>query len=397
MELYNSLTQKKELFEPVGEEVKIYVCGITPYDTTHLGHAFTYISFDTLIRYLNFRGWRVRYVQNLTDIDDDILRKAREVGDDWKSLGEKWSRRFFEDLDALNVLRPTYYVRATESIDKIIEITRQLIARNYAYEHGGNVYFSVNKSLTFGRLSHLSREEMLPIANQRGNNPNDPNKVDPLDFVLWQAMKPDEPAWDSPWGKGRPGWHIECSAMSLNYLGETVDIHGGGGDLIFPHHECEIAQSEHYTGVHPFVRTWMHIGMVYLDGAKMSKSLGNLILARDLLKHYSANAIRLYLLNHHYRQEWAHNPAELQEAAAHAAELEAASAVPAVGSGLPVSFEAEEAAFSRAMEDDLNTPIAVIPLLDLAGRIKEGAGKRDVVAAQGALRRMGAVLGLRLQ
>ena len=218
-------------------------------------------------------------------------------------------------MDALNVLRPTSYPRATEEIPRIVEMTQVLLDKEFAYEKNGGIYFRVDSCDSFGQLSRIPRDEMLPVANERGNIPDDPNKQDPLDFVLWQAAKPGEPTWDSPWGPGRPGWHIECSAMSLHYLGETIDIHGGGGDLVFPHHECEIAQSEQYTGVRPFVRFWMHIAMVRYEGEKMSKSLGNLIMARDLLQDYSANAIRAYLLSHHYRTPWDYDQAGLAQAA----------------------------------------------------------------------------------
>ena len=244
MKLYNSLTRKVEPFQPLADEVTVYTCGITPYDTTHLGHAFTYTSADVLIRYLEYQGWRVRYVQNVTDIDDDILRKAKELGEDWRSLGNRWTAFFIRDMQALNVRPPDVFPRATEVISEIIEAVKRLIDAGVAYESHGNVYFSVRSWESYGKLSRLSPEAMLPIANERGNNPDDPNKRDPLDFVLWQAQAPGEPAWESPRGPGRPGWHIECSTMARCYLGETVDIHVGGADLMFPHHEGEIAQFE---------------------------------------------------------------------------------------------------------------------------------------------------------
>ncbi len=288
MKLFNTLTQSLEQFVPLEDKkVRIYVCGVTPYDTTHLGHAFTYVSFDTLIRYLEFLGYTVNYVQNVTDIDDDVLRKARELGVAWDELGKRETERYLNDMDALNVRRPNVYARASAEIPTMLEIIQTLLARGLAYENQGNVYYSVKQDSGFGLMAQAiglnDYQSMLTIANERGNFPDDPHKKDPLDFVLWQAQAPGEPAWPSPWGPGRPGWHIECSAMSLRYLGEQLDIHGGGADLAFPHHTCEIAQSEHFTDKAPFSRFWMHTGMVHQDGEKMSKSLGNLTLVSDLL------------------------------------------------------------------------------------------------------------------
>jgi L-cysteine:1D-myo-inositol 2-amino-2-deoxy-alpha-D-glucopyranoside ligase len=394
MRLFNTMSREKEEFAPVHHYVTMYVCGITPYDTTHLGHAFTYIVFDTLARYLQFKGWPVRYAQNVTDIDDDILRKARQVGEDWKELGDRWTRRFITDMDALNVLRPTYFPRATEEIPRIIDMTRVLLDKGHAYQKAGNVYFSVASCIRFGKLSRIQRQEMLPIANERGNIPDDPNKRDPLDFVLWQAAKPDEPSWASPWGQGRPGWHIECSAMSQHYLGDTLDIHGGGGDLVFPHHECEIAQSEQYTGVQPFVRFWMHIAMVRHEGEKMSKSLGNLIMAHDLLQTYSGDAIRAYLLSHHYRTAWEYEEAALKQAARRAERYAAASQADPIAGGQPLDSMAYRERFTEAMDDDLNTPTALSVLDELAQAILAAAGHQDLVGAQGTLRQLAGVLGL---
>jgi cysteinyl-tRNA synthetase len=397
MQLYNTMTQQKETFTPAGDDVTMYVCGITPYDTTHLGHAFTYVVFDTLARYFQFKGWPVRYAQNVTDIDDDILRKAKEVGENWKTLGNRWTRRFIEDMDALNALRPTYYPRATGEIARIIEMTQVLLDKGYAYEKNGGVYFHVDNCLYFGQLSHIPRDGMLSIANERGNVPDDPNKRDPLDFVLWQAAKPGEPTWDSPWGPGRPGWHIECSAMSLHYLGQSIDIHGGGGDLIFPHHECEIAQSEQYTGVQPFVRFWMHVAMVRHEGEKMSKSLGNLVMARDLLQTYSPDAVRAYLLSHHYRTPWEYDEVALRRAASRVERYVAASHADAVAGGNPLDAAPYRDRFAAAMDDDLDTPSALSALDDLARAILAAAGEQDLVAAQGILRQLTGVMGLQLQ
>ena len=244
MNIYNTLSGAVEPLEPTGRAITLYVCGITPYDTTHLGHAFTYTVADVLVRHLESQGLTVRYVQNVTDIDDDILRKAAEVGEDWRALGNRWTSHFIRDMQVLNVRPPDEYPRATDVIPDIVTAVGALIERGLAYVSGGSVYYHVDAWPAFGRLSHLPRSEMLDVANERGNRPDDPHKRDPLDFVLWQAQAPGEPTWDSPWGPGRPGWHIECSVMSTRFLGPTLDFHGGGGDLVFPHHECEIAQAE---------------------------------------------------------------------------------------------------------------------------------------------------------
>ncbi len=290
MQLFNTQSGRIERFTPRDGTVGLYVCGVTPYDTTHIGHAFTFLTFDILVRVMRHKGWDVTYVQNVTDIDDDILRKAKEVGLTWKQLGDRETARYLKDMRDLNWLEPDHYVRATDHIPEMLEITQALIDKGHAYESGGNVYFSVSSDPEFGKLSHIPRDQMLPIANERGNTPDDPNKRDPLDFVLWQKSVDDEPSWDSPYGPGRPGWHVECSAMASRYLGPSIDIHGGGADLIFPHHECEVAQSENAFGVEPFARTWVHVAMVGYNGEKMSKSLGNLVLVSDALKDYSADA-----------------------------------------------------------------------------------------------------------
>ena len=372
MKLFNTLTQSLEDFMPLEDNmVRIYVCGVTPYDTTHLGHAFTYVSFDTLIRYLEFRGYTVKYVQNVTDIDDDVLRKARELNMAWDELGRRETERYLNDMDALNVRRPDVYARATEEIPTMIEVISVLLARGFAYECEGNVYFSIKQDPEFSVMPHAlglnSYDAMLKIANERGNFPDDPHKRDPLDFVLWQAQAPGEPAWPSPWGPGRPGWHIECSAMAMRYLGRQLDIHGGGADLAFPHHTCEIAQSEHFTGIAPFVRTWMHTGMVYQDGEKMSKSLGNLTLVSDLLKDYSANAIRVTLLNHHYRYPWECFPADLEVATETVAHFQQVQKL--VGERVDGEDMLLRDRFRAAMENDLNTPEAILLLRQAADTV----------------------------
>jgi len=396
MRVYNTLSGKIEAFEPHGQSVKIYACGITPYDSTHLGHAFTYTTIDVLIRYLEFLGKSVDYVQNITDVDDDILRKANEVDQDWKLLGDRWTARFIKDMIALNVRPPNHFPRATDVIPQVVEMVLRLIGAGVAYQSGGNVYFHIDAWPEYGKLSRLSRDEMLPIANERGNNPDDVHKQDPLDFVLWQARAPDEPAWDSPWGPGRPGWHIECSTLAAHYLGLPIDIHSGGADLEFPHHESEIAQAEGAFGKRPFVRYWIHTAMVHHEGEKMSKSLGNLLMVDKLLQSCSPDALRLYLASHHYRRPWSHDPAELHRSERMAGKL--CRAVTAdCASGNPMDASWGQDTFTRAMDDDLDAPRAIKALGQLAEQIL-GAGSEghDVKDAQETLRSMGRIFGLRL-
>ncbi|GAC1436620.1 MAG: cysteine--tRNA ligase [Ktedonobacteraceae bacterium] len=365
MKLFNTLTQSLETFVPLDDTVRIYVCGVTPYDTTHLGHAFTYVSFDTLIRYLEFSGHKVKYVQNVTDIDDDVLRKARELGMQWDELGRRETERFLRDMDALNVRRPDVYAKATEEIPGILTMVKTLVERGYAYVNEGCVFYDVRHDPDFGAMARAVGLEdyasMLAVANERGNFPKDTRKRDPLDFVLWQAQAPGEPAWASPWGPGRPGWHIECSAMSLHHLGEQIDIHGGGADLNFPHHTCEIAQSEHYTQKNPFSRIWAHTGMVYQDGEKMSKSLGNLTLISNLLKEYTADAIRIVLQSHHYRYPWECFTDDLKIAADTANTFQQLRAF--VGNDLSLEQTEDTTLlhnrFVSVMDNDLNTPEAI--------------------------------------
>jgi L-cysteine:1D-myo-inositol 2-amino-2-deoxy-alpha-D-glucopyranoside ligase len=305
LQLYNSLSRRIEPFSPAHATVTFYVCGITPYATTHLGHAFTYAMADTLLRLLEQQGHPVCYVQNLTDVDDAILREARRVQEDYRALGDRWTKHFVQEMQTLNIRAPDHFPRATDALPEIIATVRQLCQVGVAYQAGDSVYFDIDAWSSYGKLSRLSLQEMLPIANARGNDPDDPRKRHPLDFILWQAQSAGEPAWESPWGPGRPGWHIECSTLAQHFLGETIDIHGGGSDLLFPHHESEIAQAECLTGQEPFARWWFHTAMVQLAGRKISKSLGNLIMVQDLLREYSPDAIRLFLAGHHYRQIWA--------------------------------------------------------------------------------------------
>lgn len=396
MHLFNTQSMEKELVTAPAGKLGIYVCGVTPYDTTHAGHAFTFLTFDILVRYLRYLDFDVTYVQNVTDIDDDVLRKAKELGTTWDELGKRETERYLQDMRDLNALAPDHFLRATDHIKEMIGIIEPLIANGHAYESNGSVYFSVASDPEFGKLSHLDRAEMLPIANERGNNPDDPNKRDPLDFILWQAAAPGEPTWESPWGPGRPGWHIECSAMATKYLGDTVDIHGGGADLVFPHHECEIAQTENATGKKPFVRYWMHSGMVGYQGEKMSKSLGNLVLARDILGSYSADAARLYLFSHHYRESWEYVDEEVEEWARLAEDLREAVDFPAFGVEEEVEVSVFRERFMNAMNDDLDTPSAIEALREISQAILEAPEDDDVREAQETLRELSAILGLKL-
>ena len=396
-------------FAPVGDRaaVGLYVCGVTPYDTGHLGHAFTYVSFDVLHRYLEYLGHDVTYVQNLTDVDDDMLRRARETGEDYLGLGNRHVTAFLTEMQALNWLPPDHYPRATEHIAEMLGLIGRLMERGVAYAAEGSVFFSIDAYPRYGELSHLSREEMLPIANERGNVPDMPGKRDPLDFVLWQPSLPDEPAWESPWGAGRPGWHIECSAMSMTYLGSRFEIHGGGDDLRFPHHESELAQSEAATGERPFVAHWTHAGMLSYGGEKMSKSLGNLVLVRDLLRTYPGDAIRHYLVSRHYRSEVDYVEADLARSAEAAAalraaclraeELEPAATSLADAGALDPAVARHRAGFLEAMDEDLDTPRAMPELDALAMLALEQADPRIAAQAGWMVRELGArILGLRL-
>ncbi len=394
LRLYNTASRQVEPFAPVGDTVGLYVCGVTPYDTTHMGHAFTYVIFDTLTRVLRRAGWDVTYVQNVTDIDDDILKRARETGKQWDALGREQTAQYERDSRALNIAPPTHFLRATDEIDQMIPLIATLIEKGHAYVSGGNVYFSVASDPDYGSLSRYGREEMRTIAAERGGNPNDPQKRDPLDFLLWQAAQPDEPAWESPWGKGRPGWHIECSAMAMHFLGPTVDIHGGGADLIFPHHESEIAQSECATDVHPFVRVWMHTAMVRYQGEKMSKSLGNMVFVRDALQQYNADAIRLYLLNHQYRASWEYEDDGPASFLPPVRQATAALALPIADDGASLDAVPFVADFDRALENDLDTPAAIVAFQSLVTAMTDtGYASGN---SRAALRGMAETLGLRL-
>ncbi len=397
LKLYNSLTREKEIFKPIKKDkVSIYVCGITPYDTTHLGHAFTYVFFDVLVRYLTSRGLKVNYTQNVTDIDDDILKKAKEKKTDYKKLGDFWTERYLLDMKSLNVLPSTNFVKATDSINKMIEIINSLLENSYAYTNDGNVYFDVSKFKEYGKLSKFNKKQMILISKERGADPNDPLKKNPLDFILWQKVKKNEPYWDSPFGIGRPGWHIECSAMVSKYLGRQIDIHGGGKDLIFPHNENEIAQSESYTEKSPFVKYWMHTAMVLCNGEKMSKSLGNLIMVKDLLAKYSPNAIKWTILLHYYRNPWEYEEKELNACEDYL--LRVAVALKQINkvSVRKVKADIYLRDFICAMDDDLDTPKALRLILKITKRIQKEKNKSNIKELQEVLKTITTTLGLKL-
>jgi L-cysteine:1D-myo-inositol 2-amino-2-deoxy-alpha-D-glucopyranoside ligase len=349
MQLYDTARREVVPFEP-GHVVTMYTCGITPYDSTHLGHATAYVTYDVLQRRLRDLGHDTQCVRNVTDVDDDILRKARELGVHYLDLAAEETARFDADIRALNNLPCFSEPRATSAIHDILGFIGMVLDRGHAYRAGGAVYFSVGSFENFGQLSHFSRDEMLELAAQRGGNPDDPDKRDPLDFVLWQPSAPDEPSWESLWGPGRPGWHIECSALALRELGTTIDLHGGGSDLVFPHHECESAQSEAATG-QPFVRHWMHQAMVRMDGEKMSKSLGNLVFVSELVKEWEPMVVRVAIVAHHYRDSWEWDATLMPEAAERLERWRRA------GEGDAALDEVR-----AALDADLDTPGAVVAI-----------------------------------
>ena len=397
LRIHNTFTRTKEELVPLNpEEVRIYVCGVTVYDLAHVGHARSALVFDMICRYLRFKGYRVRFVKNFTDVDDKIIKRAREEGGDWRELAERYVREYQDDMKNLGVESPDWEPRATEFIPQMIGLVEQLLAKGFAYRVNGDVYFEVRRFPRYGRLSGKNLEELLVGARVEV----DERKRDPMDFALWKASKPGEPAWESPWGAGRPGWHIECSAMSMHYLGESFDIHGGGEDLIFPHHENEIAQSEAATDK-PFVRYWIHNGFVRLKAEKMSKSLGNILTVKSLLERHSEDALRYYLLDTHYR-----NPLEFWEPrlgdtaravsrlrsligdarrraheskvdlgppiAEEVAEWFVADAVRSLGDErLRGQVDECRTRFIEAMDDDFNTPQGLGALFEFAGKLFE--------------------------
>ncbi|PWW41556.1 cysteinyl-tRNA synthetase [Idiomarina loihiensis] len=391
--VFNTLTRKKQLFEPIQPgHVGIYVCGVTTYDYCHIGHARTYVAFDIVVRYLRKLGYSVKYVRNITDLDDKIIKRAAENGEDFHQVTERFIREMHKDFDALNLVRPDIEPRVTSHMDEIIQMIERLIENGNAYEAGnGDVLFDVSTFNDYGKLSRQDLEQL-----QAGSRVDvDTAKQDPLDFVLWKSAKPGEPSWSSPWGEGRPGWHIECSAMNKKHLGSTFDIHGGGSDLSFPHHENEIAQSC-CANQSEYVKYWMHSGMVQVDNEKMSKSLGNFFTIRSVLEQYDAETVRYFLLSSHYRSQLNYTQENLDQA--HSALERLYTAL----RDITPQTASEELrskywqSFQQAMDDDLNAPEAMSVLFEIAREINRNRESAPDTAAQLAhvLLELAEVMGL---
>ena len=393
LKIYNTLTNHKDTFVPIEEgKVGIYVCGMTVYDYCHLGHARVMVVFDVVVRYLRELGYDVTYARNITDVDDKIIKRAYENGEDIHTLTARFIEIMNEDADALGVIRPDLEPRATDSMDDIIAMISALVKNGHAYKgDNGDVYYDVSKFRRYGRLSGKNIGDLQAGARIEINE----SKDDPLDFVLWKAARRDEPGWPSPWGDGRPGWHIECSAMSTRQLGDHFDIHGGGMDLKFPHHENEIAQSEAATG-QQFVNYWMHNGFVRVDEEKMSKSLGNFFTVREILRNYRAEEVRYFILGSHYRSPLNYSQENLENSKAALTRLYTAMRGLSPGGEPDTSCERYRSAFHVAMDDDFNTPEAIAVLFELARDINKcrdsDAVKAGILA--GCLYRLGGVLGL---
>ena len=395
MKLYNTLAGEVEEFVPSdGQSVKMYICGVTPYSSTHVGHALSYVAFDVLKRYLEHLGYKVRHVQNFTDVDDKIILKAQEEGITPQELVDRFVEDFFRGMDALNVQRADVYPLATQEMTPIIDTIQNLVDKGYAYPGGGDVFFRVTKSKDYGKLSHRTLDGMQAGARIEV----DPHKEHPMDFVLWKGAKSGEPYWESPWGPGRPGWHIECTSMAMTYLGESLDIHGGGQDLIFPHHENEIAQSEASTDAMPFSRYWVHNGLLQLGEDKMSKSLGNLVSLDEALANYSADSLRLYFLSSHYRSPLSYSEEGCAAMERSSDRLRHVLARDGGGKGESMDTGDYQERFLSAMDEDLNTPKALAVLFDLVRDMnRAGDEGQDITPAQDCLRRLGGILGLTFQ
>src|SRR5688572_12846934 len=405
--LYNTLTHKKEDFQTLEPNVvKMYVCGVTVYNDAHVGHAMSALVFDVIRRYLEYRGYNVKQVMNYTDVDDKIINRAKQLGEDPLKLSQRYIEDYSKELTGLNILPATSYPQVSKTMPLIIQFIEGLIKKGYAYAaNNGDVYFRVTKDEDYGKLSGRKLDDMQAGARIEVGEA----KEHPMDFALWKAAKPGEIFWESPWGKGRPGWHIECSAMNLAELGEQIDIHGGGNDLIFPHHENEIAQTESYTGK-PFARYWIHNGMLQLGAEKMSKSLGNIVSIRDFLSERDADVMRMIVLSGNYRAPLTFNE-EIQDAAEKSLERLKSAFRPATPSakGFPAGSAAElvsqaestQQSFTDAMDDDFNTPLAIAALHELVKAINtardQGATDDQLNPAQATLRELTGVLGLRLQ
>jgi cysteinyl-tRNA synthetase len=379
LSLYSSLGREQRPFKTVVPGVaRIYVCGVTPYDVTHLGHAFSYVQFDALRRYLLSAGYGVRYVQNITDIDDDmIMVSKRQGGRPIAEIRDENDAIFRADLDRLNVLRPTVYPRASEHIDEVIESTRRIVENGYGYVVEGDVFFEAERFPRYGMLNGVTVAELAKRENPESKREH--KKRGPLDFLLWQQVGPGDPSWESPWGPGRPGWSIECTAMILTHLGDQIDIHGGGRDLIFPHHENEIAQAESCTGETPFCGFWMHNGMLKLEGVKMSKSLGNLVLARNLMQDVEPDHLRLYLLSTHYRADADYYHNDLSQLTDRYGRLK--TAAQAAAEDAPEADPAVHAAITSRLDDDFDTPGALDTLDEAAQRVLAGAAANGEATA----------------
>ena len=392
MKLYNTLSGNKEEFAAPNGKVGMYVCGITPYAPSHIGHAMMSVVFDVVRRYLEYKGFSITHIQNFTDVDDKIIQAANDIGISTTELAEANIKQYLEEMDALNVLRAHTYPKATTEIPAIVDMISALEKRGYAYAVNGDVYFRVNRNADYGKLSRRSAEDLLSGARVDV----DEAKEDPRDFALWKSQKPGEPAWDSPWGAGRPGWHIECSAMSMRYLKDGLDIHGGGQDLIFPHHENEIAQSESASQQQPFARYWLHNGLLSIDEDKMSKSIGNVISVGEALNMFSPAALRLFFLSSHYRNPLVYSE---QNIAAQERALDrirnAASAEERSADGEPLDAAPYKSAFIAAMDDDLNTPRALAAIFDLSRQINRAREDgKSLSAAQRTLRDLAGILGI---
>ena len=406
LKLYNTLTRRKEAFETIEPgKVRMYVCGPTVYNKAHIGHAMSALVFDILRRYLIYRGYDVRHVMNFTDVDDKIISRASQMNMDPFTLAENYINEFRDQLDQLNILPASFNPRATREIPQILAMIQALIERGYAYPSGGDVYFRVTHDDDYGRLSGRRLEDMQAGARIEVGE----LKEHPMDFALWKAAKPGEPAWDSPWGPGRPGWHIECSAMNLSHLGEQIDIHGGGNDLVFPHHENEIAQTESLTGK-PFARYWVHNGMLQFGGEKMSKSLGNLISIEEFLAKHSADALRMTILNSGYRGPLTYSDEVVEQSERGLERLKSALRPDLPGAkglsepgktALSGAVQTAQNGFVEAMDDDLNTSGGLAALFELVRAVNsardDGATAADLAPAQALLRELTGVLGLRLE
>jgi cysteinyl-tRNA synthetase len=404
LQVYNTLTRRKEPFETIEPgRVRMYVCGPTVYDKAHVGHAMSAIVFDVVRRYLQYKGYDVLHVMNFTDVDDKIIKRSQETGDDPFAISQRYVDEFHRHIDELRILPASVYPRVSDTIPEIVEMVQTLQESRHAYPTDGDVYFRVRQDDDYGKLSRRKLDDVLAGTRVEVGE----SKEDPNDFALWKGQKPGEPAWDSPWGPGRPGWHIECSAMALKHLGEQIDIHGGGNDLVFPHHENEIAQTESYTGK-SFARYWMHNGMLQLSGEKMSKSLGNLVTVDEFLAGHEADVLRLLILSSHYRKPLAFNAAVIEDNTRALARLRSALR-PAAGqlaNGAEVEALAAAAAQARAgflesMDDDFNTAGALGYLFELVTAINRardaGVGGEPFTAAQATLLELTGVLGLQLE